>query len=346
LKGKNAALENEIKERKRVEEMLRRSEEQLRLVTENVEDMIAILDLDGKRIYNNHSYEPILGSVQLLKGTDSFQEIHPDDRAKIRNIFQETIKTGRGRRSEYRFIKKDGSISFIESQGNVIRDEKGNVTNVVVVSRDITNRRKAEETLRESEERYRILTEAAHDMIFIVDRDDIIQYVNSSAAELFHCKPEELVGKPRASLFLQDATIEQQLSMQSLFKTGEHKYVESKLLSLEREMWLGTWLVPLRNESGGVTGVMGVSRDISNRKWLEEDKQKLLNRLQESLSQVKTLGGLLPICASCKKIRDDSGYWQQVESYIQKHTDATFTHGVCPDCFSKLYPDIHPEKSK
>jgi hypothetical protein len=91
---------------------------------------------------------------------------------------------------------------------------------------------------------------------------------------------------------------------------------------------------------------MGVSRDITNRKWLEEDKQKLLNKLQDALSQVKTLNGLLPICSMCKKIRDDKGYWQQVESYIQKHTDATFTHGVCPDCFPKLYPDFDSAQSK
>jgi PAS domain S-box-containing protein len=346
LREKNAALEKEIKERKIAEEKLRRSEEQLRLITENVDDMIAILDLDGKRIYNNPSYEPILGSAQLLKGTDSFQEIHPDDREKIRNIFQKTIKTGLGQRSEYRFINKDGDISFIESQGNVICDEKGNVTNVVVVSRDITNRRKAEEALRESEERYRSLAEAAHDMIFIVNRDDILVYVNSSAAEFFHRTPDELVGKSRGLLFPEEVISGQKLSLRSLFETGEHKYVESKLISLDQLMWLGTWLVPLRDYTGQVAGVMGVSRDISDRKWLEEDKQKLLNRLQESLSQVKTLSGLLPICASCKKIRDDTGYWQQVESFIQKHTDATFTHGVCPDCFAKFLPDYKPVEPK
>jgi hypothetical protein len=62
--------------------------------------------------------------------------------------------------------------------------------------------------------------------------------------------------------------------------------------------------------------------------------------LQEALANVKSLSGLLPICASCKKIRDDKGYWSQVESYIQKHSDATFTHGMCPECLKKWYPDL------
>jgi hypothetical protein len=62
--------------------------------------------------------------------------------------------------------------------------------------------------------------------------------------------------------------------------------------------------------------------------------------LHDALANVKSLSGLLPICASCKKIRDDKGYWSQVESYIQKHSDATFTHGICPDCIKKLYPAL------
>ncbi len=68
-----------------------------------------------------------------------------------------------------------------------------------------------------------------------------------------------------------------------------------------------------------------------------EEREQLISRLQEALSQVKQLSGMLPICASCKKIRDDRGYWQQIESYIRDHSEAEFTHGLCPDCATKLY---------
>lgn len=207
-------------------------------------------------------------------------------------------------------------------------------------------RRQAEKALRESEERYRTLSEVAPDIIFIINHKDIVEYVNTSAANLFRQRPEEIVGKTRASLFPTDVSSGQQRSLQYVFKTGMPSYVESKAEQTGRFTWLGTWLVPLRDESGQITAVMGVARDISNQKWLEEDKQKLLNRLQEALAQVKTLSGLLPICSVCKRIRDDDGYWQQVEGYIQKHTDATFTHGVCPECFLKLYPDFESDKLK
>jgi hypothetical protein len=64
------------------------------------------------------------------------------------------------------------------------------------------------------------------------------------------------------------------------------------------------------------------------------------NRLEVALSQIRTLSGLLPICANCKKIRDDQGYWNQIETYIHDHSDAKFSHGICPECCKKLYPEL------
>ena len=79
---------------------------------------------------------------------------------------------------------------------------------------------------------------------------------------------------------------------------------------------------------------------IEERKKAQVDKEKLIIDLKKALREVKTLGGLLPICASCKKIRDDKGYWNQLEDYIQKHSEAEFSHSVCPQCAKKLYPDL------
>ena len=73
---------------------------------------------------------------------------------------------------------------------------------------------------------------------------------------------------------------------------------------------------------------------------MAKEREKLITELKEALAKVKTLSGFLPICASCKKIRDDKGYWSQIESYIYEHSDAVFSHGICPDCAQKLYPDL------
>jgi len=134
----------EHRQRKQAEQELRNSQEIFRLITENVDDLIAVLDLEGKRLYNSPSYKAILGGLEDLKGGDSFQEIHPEDREKIKRIFAETVRTGTSQRAEFRFVGKDGSIRYIESHSSVIRDSTGEVAKVVVVSRDVTERQKAE----------------------------------------------------------------------------------------------------------------------------------------------------------------------------------------------------------
>lgn len=83
-----------------------------------------------------------------------------------------------------------------------------------------------------------------------------------------------------------------------------------------------------------------VVRDISKRKELENEREALVNELEKALEQVKTLQGLIPICSSCHKIRDDNGFWQRLEEYIEAHSEAEFSHGICPDCMKTLYPRV------
>jgi PAS domain S-box-containing protein len=89
-----------------------------------------------------------------------------------------------------------------------------------------------------------------------------------------------------------------------------------------------------------VQAVEALRAEVLERKRAEEERERLIAELRNALASVKTLSGMLPICASCKKIRDDKGYWDQLEKYISAHTDARFTHGICPECAQKLYPDL------
>ena len=86
----------------------------------------------------------------------------------------------------------------------------------------------------------------------------------------------------------------------------------------------------------------------TERKQAEEQRERLISDLQNALSEVKTLRGFLPICSYCKNIRDDKGYWNQIKSYIHKHSDAEFSHGICPECAKKHYPemDFYEENAK
>jgi len=139
---------------------------------------------------------------------------------------------------------------------------------------EIAERRRAEETLRESEERYRTLADAAHDMIFIINRDGNVEYVNIFAASIFNRRPEELIGKPLGALFPTDTLERQRRSLRGVIETLEPYYAEQLTSFPERDLWLGTWLVPLKNEAGQARAVLGISRDITERRRTEEAERE------------------------------------------------------------------------
>jgi PAS domain S-box-containing protein len=105
-------------------------------------------------------------------------------------------------------------------------------------------------------------------------------------------------------------------------------------------MWSSTAII---REKAEIEFIITTGIDITALKQAEEKHEQLITELQEALAKVKTLKGLVPICASCKKIRDDKGYWRMVEDYIREHSDAEFSHGLCPPCAQKLYPGYYHE---
>ena len=96
---------------------------------------------------------------------------------------------------------------------------------------------------------------------------------------------------------------------------------------------------PIHHVTGELMGAVETLQDITELKKAEEEKDRLNRELREAIQQIKTLSGLIPICAACKKIRDDTGYWNQIERYLEEHSDAVFSHGLCPDCFREYFPE-------
>jgi diguanylate cyclase (GGDEF)-like protein/PAS domain S-box-containing protein len=137
------------RERRYIQSRLRESEQMFRAIVENVGDMVVLLDPDGRRLYNSPSYGPLFPAGEIEVGSNSFQEVHPEDRERIREVFRRTVATGRGERAEFRFVLKDGSIRQIESDGRAILGPDGKVSKVIVVSRDITQRKAMESQLIE-----------------------------------------------------------------------------------------------------------------------------------------------------------------------------------------------------
>jgi len=146
-----------------------------------------------------------------------------------------------------------------------------------------------------------------------------------------------------------------QVSVTSVHTTPEQREREHALLEQQEaihgmelqlrradgsSIWAQDHVRAVRDADGNVQHYEGSLVDITQRKEAEEERERLIGELQKALSEVKTLSGLLPICASCKRIRDDQGYWRQVEEYVRDHTQAEFTHSICPDCMKRLYPEF------
>ncbi len=113
--------------------------------------------------------------------------------------------------------------------------------------------------------------------------------------------------------------------------------IEHRIVVGGVEKWIREIAEVVFDPNGKALRGIGTVQDISDRKNIEKEREKMIEELQTALEEVKTLQGFIPICASCKKIRDDKGYWNQLENYIETHSDAAFSHSMCPECSDKLY---------
>jgi PAS domain S-box-containing protein len=194
--------------------------------------------------------------------------------------------------------------------------------------------------LSESEEKYRTLVEKADEAIVIVQDRNFV-FANKRMSDLLGIPNDTLMGIPVTDLIHpedRDMVImnyEKRLRGENL-----HNVYDFRLIGQEgRQVWVSNSSTKIQWK--GRPASLSLLTDINYRKNMEEERERIISELQIALADVKTLSGLLPICSSCKKIRDDKGYWSQIEVYIKNHSDADFSHGLCPDCVEKLYPGMY-----
>lgn len=201
-----------------------------------------------------------------------------------------------------------------------------------------------EQALRESQEKFRLIFENAFDGISIFEEAD-----DPDKRKLIECNSTyaEMAGRTREELLRLQNT---QHLAQPLSKTNTDS-IEQGIAFHGSFTWLRPdgrsnvieyTAVPIKMQ--GKTYTIGIDRDVTLRIEAEAEREKLIGELQSALADVRTLSGLLPICASCKKIRDDKGYWTAIEAFIQQRTPAMFSHGICPDCGKRLYPGVYGKK--
>ena len=192
-----------------------------------------------------------------------------------------------------------------------------------------------------AEQRFRLLVERAPFPIAIsVPDTGVIRFCNQQWVKDF--MPDEMAdGKWSTSDFYQDPVDRRRI----LELLGEQEYVRDFEVQLKRSHGKTSWayLSAALIDFGEEQALLVAFNDITARKAAEQENVRLIEDLQKALQDVKTLRGLIPICAYCKRIRNDAGFWLQVDTYVQEHTHAEFSHGVCPECLEQAYKDFAVE---
>jgi PAS domain S-box-containing protein len=191
-----------------------------------------------------------------------------------------------------------------------------------------------------------ILIEESRDPIVILDDNAKVHSANTRFADMLGYSPEEL---SELHMWDWDALLDKEQILElarSIDATGHHFETRHRRKD-------GSILDVELSNNGAVYGgrklILCICRDLSEKERADNQPKELIAKLRESLAETKTLRGILPVCSYCKKVRDDQGYWEQVDIYITQHSEADVTHSLCPECLEKYFPeeykDVYPGES-
>lgn len=240
-----------------------------------------------------------------------------------------------------------GDLDYmVHSRGSDEIGQLGDAFNVM-----IEKRKEAEQGLRASEKQLRDITSNLAEGLYVMDEEGAITFMNPEGERLFGWTMNELNEKGAHNLVhfrradgtalpLEECEMHNVINSGTRFMSADEVFVRKDGTIFP----ISVVSSPIFEQGRAVASVTAF-RDITQRKELEQEREQLIIDHMDALSQIKTLSGMLPICASCKRIRDDKGYWNQIEAYIQEHSEAEFSHGICPECALKIYPKYYNDKT-
>ncbi|AFV25023.1 multi-sensor hybrid histidine kinase [Methanolobus psychrophilus R15] len=358
-----ATVFQDITERKNVDRKLRESEQRFRRLAENADDIIYRYEFEPKRgfTYVSPAATKITGYTPEEHYEDpdlGFKLVHPDDRQILERL-------SKGRDNDrttvtLRWVRKDGQVIWAEQKNILLYDEEGNLTALEGIARDITERKRSEQLLKESEERHRLLADNSTDVIWTMDIDGRFTYISPSVQKLRGYTPEEVL-KQRPSELLTPVSLKHYLEGIRLVKEAIHKGKSFPANRIELEqpcrdgstVWTEATISGIYNEQGAFVGILGVSRDITERKRADDELKYSISLLNASLES--TADGILIVNREGRIThwnRKFAEMWQLSEELLSNHDDTTVLKAILsqlsdPDMFVSKVMDLYarPEAS-
>jgi PAS domain S-box-containing protein len=234
-------------------------------IMENLEDMVTVADLQGKRVFCSSSCQRLFPSHESLVGTDAFGEVRAEDLPRILQFFRGIANTGQSQRAEYRVVLENGEVRHIESQGSAMRDHAGRINHVLLVSRDITSRKQANERIQEQAE----LLDKARDAICLKDLSQHILYWNKSAERLYGWNAQEAIGRSANDLLLAGDAAQAMPALRELIRHGQWQGELHQVDRQGRELIAESRWTLLRDDLGRAKSILVINTDVTEKKQTE-----------------------------------------------------------------------------
>jgi len=264
--------EVDITDRKLAEDALRESEKKYRQLVESTNDWVWSCDINGIHIFSNQAVKSFLGyEPHEIIGKSAFKFMHPEDRNRVQKMVQQAVNQKRGWQEDtIRWLHKDGGVRYVESRAEPILDTEGYIAGFSGIDRDVTERKRADEALRESEERYRLLVETMSDSLVVIDTDGLVTYANDRACEMWRRTRDDILGRP-VSYFMDEAN--QLIFRQELEKRKKGEHGSYELTFTRKDGKKVPTLIspkPIFDADGRFAGSFAVITDITGLKRAEE----------------------------------------------------------------------------
>ncbi len=336
----------DITDLKQTEEELFQSNQKLQFILDNIPQRVFWKDRNLTYVGCNRfcAEDAGLSDASEIAGKTDFDLSWKQFGEAFRETDRCVLESGIPRlNSEEMNVLEDGTEVWVNINKIPLLDREGKLQGLLGTFEDISERKHTERELFRSRQMLQFVLDNVPQRIFWKDRN--LNYLGCNtkfAIDAGFSKPEEIVGKSDFDLFGINTAKSFHMNDLAVIDSGVARlnYQESNIHSDGSPSWSRTSKIPLFDRDGTIIGLLGTYEDITEQKRIEIEREELISMLQKALGEISTLSGLLPICSSCKKIRDDKGYWTQLEVFISNHTEAEFTHGLCPDCLERLYPDI------